>query len=112
MDEATAATEAPAPPPAPTHPDVLRMDNAHTRGDFHEARAIAGRLAASEDVALREKGQAMLDRHRVDPVIVAVLVATGALIVALAGMYLGHPHPTAARRARSADAGAPHGAHR
>jgi len=116
MAEATDATEAPSPPPPPaappTSPEVLRMENAHARGDFHEARALARRLAASDDAAPRERGQAMLERHRVDPVIVAVLVATGALIVALAGLYLGHPqHPTAPR-GRSAAAGAPRGARR
>lgn len=114
--DAGAAPEASAPPapsPAPAHPDVARMDNAHARGDFREARAIARRLAAGDDASLREQGQAMLARHRADPVIVAVLVGTGALIVALAGMYLGHPqHPAAGPRARSAGAGAPHGGRR
>ena len=105
----TAAPEA-APEAPPTHPDVLRMDNAHARGDFHEARAIARRLAAGDDAALREAGQAMLARHRADPVTIAVLAATAALTVALAGLYLGHPqHPP---RGRSAAAGAPHGEHR
>lgn len=88
------------------------MEQAHARGDFRDARERARRLAASDDAARRAQGQAMLERHRVDPVIVAVLVGTGALIAALAGMYLGGPPARPSARGRSAAAGAPHGGHR
>jgi len=94
------------------NPDVLRMENAHARGDFAEARALAHRLASSGDATLQAQGQTMLERHRIDPVIVAVLVGTGLLIVALAGMYLGAPPSRTSPPGRSAGADVLHGAHR
>ncbi len=97
MAEETAAsdvTEAPPKPLAaeassPPHPDVAAMENALTRGDFRDARDIATRLSASDDAALREAGAVMLDRLRLDPKILTALLFTGALILILAGMYLG-----------------------
>lgn len=91
---ASAVTEAPpkpaAPaPPTPPHPDVAAMENALTRGDFRDARDIATRLTKGDDEALREAGAVMLDRLRLDPTIVTALLFTGALILILAGMYLG-----------------------
>ena len=97
MAEETAAsdvTEAPPKPatpepPKPLHPDVAAMENALTRGDFRDARDIAARLAKGGDEALREAGAVMLDRLRLDPKILTALLFTGALILILAGMYLG-----------------------
>ena len=97
---------------APLDPEVARMETAHERGDFRDARARAQRLAGSDDAALRAQGQAMIERHRVDPVIVAVIVATGALIVALAGMYLGHPQHRPSAQERSGVGDAPRGERR
>lgn len=88
------------------------MEQAHACGDFAEARALARRLASHDDATLRAQGHAMLERHRIDPVIVAVFVATGMLIVALAGMYLGSPTAQTTPQGRSAGADVLHGAHR
>lgn len=85
----SAPTEAPK--PEAQHPDVRAMEAAQTRGDFREAQAIARRLVAGDDEALREAGRAMLARFEPDPWIVRVLAFTAVLIVVLAGMYLG-PH--------------------
>ncbi len=82
---------APAPEAAPQHPDVAAMEDALTRGNFREAQAIARRLTASDDEALREAGRVMLDRFKLDPRVIAVLALTGVLILVLAGLYLG-PH--------------------
>lgn len=89
--------EPPTTPPSETpatakHPDVLAMENALERGDFHDARAIATRLSTSEDEALREAGRTMLARFELDPRVLAVLAVTAALIVTLAAMYLGRRH--------------------
>lgn len=92
-ERSEASAEAPAPepsdPPAATDPDVLAMDDALERGDHVEARAVAARLAVSDDPATREAGLAMLARLRPDTGIVVVLAATGLLILALALGYLG-----------------------
>ena len=77
---------------APQHPDVAALDAAFARGDHAEARALATRLAASDDEVLRDRGRDGLDKLRLDPVIVGVFGFTGALIVALAALYLGHHH--------------------
>lgn len=79
----------PADPPAATDPDVLAMDDALERGDHVEARAIAARLAVSDDPATRDAGLAMLARLKPDTGIVVVLAVTGLLILALALGYLG-----------------------
>ncbi|MEZ4406951.1 MAG: hypothetical protein R3A52_10795 [Polyangiales bacterium] len=79
----------PADPPAATDPDVLAMDDALERGDHVEARALAARLAVSDDPATRDAGLAMLARLKPDTGIVVVLAATGLLILALALGYLG-----------------------
>lgn len=86
--EATPAAET-VTPAAIDHPDVRAMENALTRGDFQDARDIAKRLAGSDDVALRDAGRAMLARFELDPRVLGALAFTGALLVALAAIYLG-----------------------
>lgn len=84
-----AVTTAPAPEASPKHPEVLAMEDALERGDFHEAREIAQRLSKSDDEALRGQGSAMAARFQLDPYVLGTLAFTGALIVALALIYLG-----------------------
>lgn len=71
------------------HPDVLDMENALERGDFRCAREIAQRLADGSDEDLRAAGRAMLARFQLDPYVLGTLAFTGALIIALAAIYLG-----------------------
>lgn len=81
-----ATTETPA---SSVHPDILAMEDALDRGDHVRTRELATTLAASDDVKLKATGEAMLARLRPDPVIVAVMLSTGMLMLALALGYLG-----------------------
>ena len=87
-DEGRDAVE-PSPASPAADPDVLAMDDALERGDHAEARALAARLAASDEPSRRDAGLATLDRLKPDAGVVVVLVTTGLLIAALALTYLG-----------------------
>lgn len=71
------------------HPDIVAMEEALDRGDHVRTRELAAGLAATDDPKLKATGEAMLERLKLDPVIVAVMVATGLLMLALALGYLG-----------------------
>lgn len=66
------------------------MRAALDRGDHQQARAMAAALSASDDPALKLEGEAMAARFRRDPLIDAVFVVTGLLMLFLAVHYLGH----------------------
>ncbi len=85
------AAEAPAAeaPVTSEHPDVRAMEAALTHGDFQGARDLAAKLQRSDDPALRAAGDEMRARFTPDPVIVAVMAFTGALMLFLAAYYLG-----------------------
>ena len=88
MSEAAAE---PAPTPVETvTPEVLAMRDALDRGDHQQARTMAARLSASDDPALKVEGETMAARFHRDPLIDAVFVCTGLLMLFLAVHYLGH----------------------
>ena len=69
--------------------DLLRASVlAIERGDLVEARRIARDLAQSADADVAQRARAVLGQLAVDPVIVAVMIATGAIIVVLCLVYL------------------------
>lgn len=88
----TDAVAEPAEPAAeePVDPQVKAMRDALDRGDHREARALAAKLLASDDGALKAAGQEMAARFRRDPWVDAVFVGTAALMIFLAVHYLGH----------------------
>lgn len=68
---------------------VETAERVFDHGDFVQARRLAAALVDHPDPAVRARARALLDRLRPDPVIVAVMLATGVLIVSLALSYLG-----------------------
>lgn len=53
-----------------TNPALADADKAFERGDFAAVRRLARDLLKSDDAATRTAAQALLDRIKVDPVIV------------------------------------------
>lgn len=88
MDEPSPETD--AAPEAPTHPAVSAMRAALDRGDHHEARRLAQKLAGDEDPALRAAGAEMLSRFAFDPRVAAVFAVTTLLVLFLAVHWMGH----------------------
>lgn len=77
-------------PEAPPDPELLRVDDALERGDHRDAQRLAVALASSDDPARRAAGEATLHRLRPDPVIVGVLVGSGAVLAAITLHWFGH----------------------
>jgi hypothetical protein len=80
----------PTPAPSSVAPEVLALEDAFSRGDHAQARALAGALAQREEPALREAGMEGMHKLRLDPVVLGVFLSTGFLLLAVALEYLGH----------------------
>lgn len=75
---------------AAADPEVLTMQRCLDAGDHAEARAIAARLARSDDATKSQAGRTMLACFAPDPGATAAFIVTGGLIVMLAVHWLGH----------------------
>lgn len=74
---------------ADEHDPLRAAVQAIDRGDLVEARRLASELAQSADPGVQTRARALSQQLAVDPVVVAVMLATGALIVVLYLVY-GH----------------------
>src|SRR5580704_6936088 len=75
----------------PASPELDALVDAFARGDYARVRAEAPRLEqASADEAVRAAAKTLVERTQPDPLAVKLLVATGALLVVLAGWWMVH----------------------
>jgi hypothetical protein len=87
-------TEERRPSFASDFPRTLALDElveAFARGDYARVRAEGPRLEkTSEEEAVRAAARTLVERTRPDPLVVRLLLVTGALLVVLAAWWIVH----------------------
>ena len=84
----------------PETPEIAALVVAFARGDYALVRANAPRLAASTaDPRVKQAALELFERTRPDPLAVALLALTAALVMALGGWWMAYgkapPQPPA-----------------
>jgi hypothetical protein len=75
----------------PRSPALDELVDAFGRGDYARVRAEAPSLEkASEDDAVRAAARTLVERTRPDPLLVRLVIVTGALLVVLAAWWIVH----------------------
>jgi hypothetical protein len=90
----------------PKAPELDALVDAFARGNYAEVRARAPRLAeSSDDDRVRRAARRLVEHTRPDPLAVAILALTAALLLGLGGFWMiygkaptaGLPPPSATR---------------